>query len=172
VVILAEAHWPGFVTAWESALLMQLARSWKDSTPGVIYESLQLPTQKELVAMTRAREWPDFACEEHVDDRRTSLAPDGWVDERRDKEALANLDNWIREDDENRWVVVYGAHHTDKFSRLLRKKGIASVRVILYGDPPMRANAMRLAGTMDIAGRVFRYDDGTYYVEATPYWCR
>jgi hypothetical protein len=138
----------------------------------LVYESLGTPTQKEVVATARAFGWPDFHCEEHVEDQVASLVPDGWVFERRDKEILGNLENWIREDDEYRWVVVYGLLHTDKIARMLSRKGIATVRVMLQGQPQMRADAMRLAGTMDIAGRVFRFDDGTYYVEAAPYWCR
>lgn len=177
VVILAESHFSGFVIAWEMALLEALHCSWKPQDPGVPYDARQLPAlacesrqiQKELVARARTLGWPTFACEEHVDDQLESLYPDGWVIERRDKEAIGNLENWIRADDEDRWVVVYGAHHTDKFSRMLRKKGIAAVRVILSGNQPMRANAMRLAGSLGIAGRVFRYEDGTYLVEARPY---
>jgi hypothetical protein len=64
-------------------------------------------------------------------------------------------------------VIVYGAAHTVVIEEGLRARGKRVVRIVL-ASRPLRAAAMQLMGTMDVCGKVFRCQDGTYFVPARP----
>ncbi len=166
VVILAEVHFDGFVKAWEIGILTELCHLWGGPAKvGFLYERRDAQTSLVPVAadlgcnVTECEPWATREWHQETQSK-------GWVMEERDDRAMQRITARCA-GQEARNVIVYGAAHTAILEKGLRAQGKRVVRIVL-ASRVLRAAAMQLMGTMDVCGRVFRCQDGTYFVPARP----
>jgi hypothetical protein len=127
----------------------------------LVYETPQKENQGAVLAVAQLLGVETTAVEEEH--------PNRWSAHRRDDEAKQRMIELLREDPSRRLVVIYGDGHRESFVRTMRAEGIAAVGISLSGTGEMHADAIRLTDTLAVRDRVFRYDNGTYYVAAIPY---
>lgn len=161
VVVLGEAHADCYVSSWQIQILADLVQRWMSDAVVLVYETPMKERQGAVLAAARFLGIKTTAVEEEHPTRQSV--------HRRDDEAKERMFELLSEDPSRRLVVVYGEAHRESFVRSIRAEGIAAVGVSLCGSGEMHADAMRTADTLAVRDRIFRYDNGTFYVAAIPY---
>lgn len=160
VVVIGEAHASASGSEVQSRLLMALASRWGVDATTLGFERSVQEFQALPITTARERGVAAVALESEEEAQRSVFE--------RDESARANLLAAIRNDPNERWVVIYGDSHRASFVHALRAAGVRVVSVTTSGKPTMLRAAWNHLGTLRISGRVFHFDDGTYFVANGP----
>jgi hypothetical protein len=167
VIVIGEAHSDGFVWSQEIAILSQiLARREAGCPVSLVYESARLQEPVSLAA--RELGYSTTECEPDLALGSEDPGKDDlWVLAKRDRRVVATCRNVCRRGHKS--VVLYGAAHSGVIQSALADDGLNVVRIIVAPSARMEAITMTVLGTVNIVGRVMRYESGTYTVHSRPF---